>query len=77
MTRSLWKGPFSEIPIKNQKTWSRRSVILPSLIGKQIMIHNGKTFITLKVTDQMIGHKCGEFASTRKKAFHKKKQKNK
>lgn len=75
MTRSLWKGPFSEIFAKNQKIWSRRSVILPYLIGKQIMIHNGKTFITLKVTDEMIGHKLGEFASTRKKAFHKKKAK--
>jgi len=75
MTRSLWKGPFSEIRTKNQKFWSRRSVILPSLIGKQLFIHNGKTFITLKVTDQMIGHKLGEFASTRKKAFHKKKTK--
>lgn len=73
MTRSLWKGPFSEIATKNQKIWSRRSVILPFLVGKQIMIHNGKSFLTLKVTDEMIGHKLGEFASTRKKAFHKKK----
>nr|QGN75139.1 ribosomal protein S19 [Chlorella vulgaris]UNZ99620.1 ribosomal protein S19 [Chlorella vulgaris]USG56581.1 30S ribosomal protein S19 [Chlorella vulgaris] len=77
MTRSLWKGPFSEIFTKNQKIWSRRSVILPSLIGKQLMIYNGKTFVTLKVTDQMIGHKIGEFAITRKKAFHKKKSKKK
>jgi len=74
MTRSLWKGPFSEIFTQNQKIWSRRSVILPSFIGKQVMIHNGKSFITLKITDEMIGHKLGEFASTRKKAFHKKKQ---
>nr|YP_009720834.1 ribosomal protein S19 [Chlorella vulgaris]QGN75023.1 ribosomal protein S19 [Chlorella vulgaris] len=77
MTRSLWKGPFSEIFTKNKKIWSRRSVILPSLIGKQLMIYNGKTFVTLKVTDQMIGHKIGEFAITRKKAFHKKKSKKK
>lgn len=75
MTRSLWKGPFSEIVNKNQKIWSRRSVILPYLIGKHIMIHNGKSFITLKVTDEMIGHKIGEFATTRKKAIHKKKTK--
>ena len=77
MTRSLWKGPFSEIVKKNQKIWSRRSVILPDFIGKQIMIHNGKNFINLKITDEMLGHKCGEFASTRKKAFHKKKTKKK
>ncbi len=75
MTRSLWKGPFSEIRTKNQKMWSRRSVILPYLVGKQIMIHNGKSFLTVKITDEMIGHKLGEFASTRKKAFHKKKTK--
>lgn len=75
MTRSLWKGPFCEIRTKKNKIWSRRSVILPFLSGKQILIHNGKTFITLKVTDEMIGHKIGEFASTRKKAFHKKKTK--
>ncbi len=73
MARSLWKGPFSEISLNTQKIWSRRSVILPSLIGTHLMIHNGKTFISLKVTDQMIGHKIGEFASTRKKAVHKKK----
>ena len=73
MTRSLWKGPFAEILTKNQKVWSRRSVILPKFIGKHLLIHNGKTFLTVKITDQMIGHKIGEFASTRKKAFHKKK----
>jgi small subunit ribosomal protein S19 len=75
MTRSLWKGPFSEILTKNQKIWSRRSVILPNLLGKHVFIHNGKNFITLKVTDDMIGHKLGEFASTRKKVVHKKKTK--
>ena len=75
MTRSLWKGHFSEVITRNQKIWSRRSVILPYLIGKQIMIHNGKSFLTLKITDEMVGHKLGEFASTRRKAFHKKKTK--
>jgi len=74
MARSLWKGPFSENSTQNYKIWSRRSVILPFFLGKKVMIHNGKTFITLKITDEMIGHKLGEFASTRKKAFHKKKQ---
>lgn len=84
MTRSLWKGPFSDISLSSenvtskvlqqQKIWSRRSVILPQFIGKQFMIHNGKTFIALKVTPDMVGHKMGEFATTRKKAIHKKKK---
>jgi small subunit ribosomal protein S19 len=90
MTRSLWKGPFSDISVFisnanetdlkspneiQQKIWSRRSVILPQFIGKQFMIHNGKTFIPLKVTPDMVGHKMGEFATTRKKPIHKKKNK--
>ena len=83
MTRSLWKGPFSDISLSiynvngttQQKIWSRRSVILPQFIGKQFMIHNGKTFIPLKVTPDMVGHKMGEFATTRKKAIHKVKNK--
>lgn len=82
MTRSLWKGPFSEISFstnsrKNalpQKIWSRRSVILPQFVGLQFMIHNGKSFLALKVTPDMVGHKMGEFATTRKKAIHKKKK---
>jgi small subunit ribosomal protein S19 len=82
MTRSLWKGPFSDISLSiynvngniQQKIWSRRSAILPQFIGKQFMIHNGKTFIPLKVTPDMVGHKIGEFATTRKKAIHKKKK---
>jgi small subunit ribosomal protein S19 len=83
MTRSLWKGPFSDISLSisnvngttQQQIWSRRSVILPQFIGKQFMIHNGKTFIPLKVTPDMVGHKMGEFATTRKKPIHKKKNK--
>lgn len=75
MTRSLWKGPFCEISIKQNKVWSRRSIILPQFIGKQFSIHNGKSFISLKVTQEMVGHKLGEFASTRKKPIHKKKSK--
>jgi small subunit ribosomal protein S19 len=81
MTRSLWKGPFSDISnniykINTQhKIWSRRSVILPQFVGKEFMIHNGKTFIPLKVSPDMVGHKIGEFATTRKKAIHKKKGK--
>ena len=81
MTRSLWKGPFSDISLSiynvngQQKIWCRRSVILPQFIGKQFIIHNGKTFIPLKVTPDMVGHKMGEFATTRKKAIHKVKNK--
>ena len=75
MTRSLWKGPFCEVENKQQEIWSRRSTILPQFIGKQFLIHNGKNFISLKVTEDMVGHKLGEFASTRKKAIHKKKGK--
>lgn len=83
MTRSLWKGPFSDISVSisnrngttPQKIWSRRSVILPQFIDKQFLVHNGKTFIPLKVTADMVGHKMGEFATTRKKAIHKVKTK--
>lgn len=75
MTRSLWKGPFCEILNKQEKIWSRRSTILPQFIGKQFLIHNGKSFISLNVTEEMVGHKLGEFASTRKKPIHKKKGK--
>lgn len=75
MSRSLWKGPFCEVYENNQKIWSRRSVILPQFIGKTVVIHNGKMFISLKVTEDMVGHKFGEFAITRRKALHKKKTK--
>ena len=89
MTRSLWKGPFSEQTSnlidesskKLKKTteqlriWSRRSVILPAFLNKQLLIYNGKLFIPLKVSEEMIGHKYGEFASTRRKPIHKKKRK--
>ena len=89
MTRSLWKGPFSEQTSnligesskKFKKTteqlriWSRRSVILPAFLNKQLLIYNGKLFIPLKVSEEMIGHKYGEFASTRRKPIHKKKRK--
>jgi small subunit ribosomal protein S19 len=47
------------------KTWSRRSVILPSFVGKTIAVHNGKTHIPIYVTENMVGHKLGEFALTR------------
>ncbi|MGH1377973.1 MAG: 30S ribosomal protein S19 [Alphaproteobacteria bacterium] len=78
MSRSVWKGPFVEKSIlkkveearasgKNTviKTWSRRSTILPNMIGLTFGVHNGKKFIPVLVTDQMIGHKLGEFSPTR------------
>lgn len=78
MARSIWKGPFIDGYLlkkveamrgsgKNQpiKTWSRRSTILPQFIGMTFAVHNGKKFIPVLVTDNMIGHKLGEFAPTR------------
>lgn len=78
MARSVWKGPFVEKSIlkkveearasgKNTviKTWSRRSTILPNMIGLTFGVHNGKKFIPVVVSDQMIGHKLGEFSPTR------------
>ncbi len=77
MTRSIWKGPFSEIKLKNTvtKIWSRRSVILPNCLNKNFLIYNGKAFIPLLVSEEMIGHKFGEFSTTRKKPIHKSKRK--
>jgi small subunit ribosomal protein S19 len=78
MARSVWKGPFVERSLLKKvedfkngkikgivKTWSRRSTILPQMIGITFGVHNGKQFIPVLVTDQMIGHKLGEFAPTR------------
>ena len=78
MGRSLWKGPFvddhlhvkvSAMNEKNEKkvirTWSRRSTIIPDFIGHTIAVHNGKKFIPVYVTENMVGHKLGEFAPTR------------
>jgi len=78
MPRSLRKGPFVDLHLakkvqvareKNDrrpiKTWSRRSMILPEFIGLTIAVHNGKQHVPVYVTDQMVGHKLGEFAHTR------------
>ncbi|HBH27205.1 MAG TPA: 30S ribosomal protein S19 [Rhodospirillaceae bacterium] len=78
MPRSVWKGPFVERSVLRKveaalegkikgviRTWSRRSTILPNMIGLTFGVHNGKKFIPVLVTDQMIGHKLGEFAPTR------------
>jgi small subunit ribosomal protein S19 len=78
MGRSLKKGPFSDqhlvtkvaaLNVKNEKkvfrTWSRRSTILPDFIGHTIAVHNGRKFIPVYVTENMVGHKLGEFSPTR------------
>jgi small subunit ribosomal protein S19 len=78
MPRSLKKGPFIDEHLREKiegmnsrnekkvvKTWSRRSTILPDMIGHTIAVHNGKKFIPVYVTEQMVGHKLGEFAPTR------------
>jgi len=78
MGRSLKKGPFVDDPLRRSvealnarnekkvvKTWSRRSTIVPEMIGHTIAVHNGRKFIPVYITEQMIGHKLGEFAPTR------------
>lgn len=76
MSRSTWKIPFSRIKFKKgttikQESWSRAYVILPAHLGEQLYVHNGKSWIRVQITEQMIGHKCGEFASTRRKTMHR------
>jgi small subunit ribosomal protein S19 len=69
MARSLKKGPYVDFRLENKvdviKTWSRRSMITPDFIGHTFAVHNGNKFIPVYVTDNMIGHKLGEFAPTR------------
>ena len=78
MARSIKKGPFVDEHLlkkveaagasgnkKPIKTWSRRSLILPSFVGLNFQVHNGKEFADVFVTDNMVGHKLGEFAITR------------
>lgn len=78
MSRSVWKGPFvdqhlakkiDEMNKKNDrkviKTWSRRSTITPEMVGHTMAVHNGKKFIPVYVTENMVGHKLGEFSLTR------------
>ena len=83
MARSLRKGPFvdSHLLVKVEKakenndkkvikTWSRRSMVLPDFIGLTFAVHNGKKFIPVYVTENMVGHKLGEFAPTRQFSGH-------
>lgn len=78
MPRSVKKGAFVDAPLAQKiakmnesndkkiiKTWSRRSTIIPEMIGHTLAIHNGKKFIPVYVTENMVGHKLGEFAATR------------
>jgi len=78
MSRSLKKGPFIDTPLlekieamtaanekKVVKTWSRRSTVIPEMIGHTLAVHNGKKFVPVYVTENMVGHKLGEFAATR------------
>ena len=83
MARSLKKGPYvfdrllKKVQTLNEankkeviKTWSRRSTIYPDFIGHTIAVHNGKEFIPVYITEDMVGHKLGEFAATRKFGGH-------
>jgi small subunit ribosomal protein S19 len=78
MTRSVWKGPFVDGYLLKKaeavrssgrntpvKTWSRRSTILPQFVGLTFQVHNGNKFIPVLVSEEMVGHKLGEFAPTR------------
>ena len=78
MSRSLKKGPFIDYKLEQKvetmtesgkkaviKTWSRRSIISPEFVGHTIAVHNGNKFIPVYVTENMVGHKLGEFAPTR------------
>ncbi|TNE82282.1 MAG: 30S ribosomal protein S19 [Bacteroidetes bacterium] len=83
MARSLKKGPFVDIKLEKRvldmnegkkksviKTWSRRSMITPDFVGHTFAVHNGNKFIPVYVTENMVGHKLGEFAPTRSFKSH-------
>ena len=83
MSRSVWKGPFVDPSLikkveklKDQtnktpiKTWSRKSTIIPEFVGVSFLIYNGKKFIPIKISEEMVGHKLGEFSPTRQFSGH-------
>lgn len=87
MGRSIKKGPYIDFRLENKvfkmndsgkkaviKTWSRRSMISPDFIGHTFAVHNGNKFIPVYVTENMVGHKLGEFAPTRTFKGHKQKK---
>ena len=78
MSRSIWKGPFVDITLIKKaekvsesgrkeviKTWSRRSTIIPQFVGLTFGVYNGRKFVPVSVTENMVGHKLGEFSPTR------------
>jgi ribosomal protein S19 len=81
MSKSKWKGPFLYLKttntIKNTKIISRNSVIAPSCLGFTYSVHNGKSYMEILITENMIGHKFGEFSFTRAKFIYKKKKNKK
>jgi len=83
MGRSVKKGPFTDTHLEKKmdalntanekkvvRTWSRRSTILPEFVGHTIAVHNGRKFIPVYVTENMVGHKLGEFSPTRQFKGH-------
>ena len=83
MSRSIWKGPFVDPSLLKKveklkgktdvapiKTWSRRCTIIPEFVGYSFLIYNGKKFIPIKISDEMVGHKLGEFSPTRQFSGH-------
>ena len=83
MARAVWKGPFVEESLiekvekqknvtnkKPIKIWSRKSTIIPDFVGTSFLIYNGKKFIPITISEDMVGHKFGEFAPTRTFAGH-------
>ena len=83
MSRSLKKGPFVDTPLLEKieamnrdnekkviKTWSRRSTVVPEMVGHTLAVHNGKKFIPVYVTENMVGQKLGEFSPTRQFKGH-------
>ena len=78
MARSVWKGPFIDGHLQKKvdtmnrerdkkviKTWSRRSTVIPDMVGHTIAVHNGRKFVPVYISENMVGHKLGEFAQTR------------
>ena len=78
MARSIKKGPFVDVALRRKvdqlnakndhrviKTWSRRSTVIPEMVGHTLAVHNGRKFIPVYISENMVGHKLGEFAPTR------------
>jgi small subunit ribosomal protein S19 len=83
MARSVKKGPYAEESLLKKvqhlnetgqkqiiRTWSRRSMVLPEMVGHTFHVHNGKLFMPVFVTENMVGHRLGEFAPTRRQTVH-------